>query len=162
MRKRYFIWLCSREGIPASSAELIWQAWSPHQFTPWFMKHCGHTILKANKNQLLLTMIPLDYLNGDGMALLFAQLERYLPAKGVRLRLAEFCRHFYDMILKPHGQKVGTEWQTMYDADHYDVLRKLFIRNLVAFVCHETRLPHMETELLAKFSSYYNATHPQP
>lgn len=161
MRKWWFKRQCRKQGIPASSAELIWNAFGPYEQASWFRQHYGKTLLKADKNQLLLTMIPLDYLNHDGMALIFTQLERYLPTQGVRLHLAQFCRYFYDSILKPHGEKCGDDWKVFYDVGHYQVMRKLFIKNLVAFVVRETRLPHMETELMARFSSYYNAAYPQ-
>ena len=155
MRKWWFKRQCKKEGIPATSAVLIWNAFVSHEQDLWFQKYYGRSLLKANKNQLLLTTIPLDYLTGPGMDLIFITLKRYLTPKDAVLRMAAFCRRFYDEVLKHHGVKTDGSWETTYAADHYDSMRRLFIQNLTQFMTIETRMYGSEETLAKSFAQYY-------
>lgn len=155
MKKWWFKRQCKKQGIPESSAELLWNTFLPHEQDPWFQKFYGRSLLKANKNQLLLTMIPLDFLTGPGVDLIFSTLKRYLTPQDVVLRVAGFCRRFYDEVLKHHVTKSEGVWETTYAADHYDSMRRLFIQNLVQFMTVETRMHGAEEALAKSFAQYY-------
>jgi hypothetical protein len=143
---------CRRQDIPEYSAEAIWQAFAPHTKSSWFLKFYGKSLLRANKYQLLLSMLLLDFLTGDGVDWTLQTLRRYLEPKHVTLAICQFCRDFQTGYGRHYLENPD---QVAFDTGSYDAMRRVFTQQLVAILVRESRKPDAEDKYLTRLQGFY-------